>query len=295
MLRMAKDTDWGKHSALSGYLNALIAAIFGCAVIALTVYIWLHPYDPKSPPTWGVPAIFWGWLSTWGPPLLSALCLGFALWVYSKAKALVNSAPAVIENTPARQQDRAATIPASIVRSVDPPHLEHGEASGDESFSISSDSLYTVKVQKHSWENTRGLVLVISNEGLSWIEKIKITVYSAQSFDAKLKEYRDGHAFQAVVMQQPNPIEASGIGRAIWLVRKDGNSDQLLVGDDSRAPLKWPSNDLSPIRRWIFSVGIDGMTVRTPAVPSKPLEQIQFKFSVDWDKATNEFSLVAIQ
>jgi len=55
---MTEKTDWGKHSALSGYLNALIATIFGCAVIALTVYIWLHPYDPKSPPTWGIPAIF---------------------------------------------------------------------------------------------------------------------------------------------------------------------------------------------------------------------------------------------
>jgi hypothetical protein len=294
MLRMAKDTDWGKHSALSGYLNALIAAIFGCAVIALTVYIWLHPYDPKSPPYLGVPAIFWGWLSTWGPPLLSALCLGFALWVYSKAKVIAHSAP-VVPKAPTQAKTSADTTPAAVPRSIDPPYLEHGQAKGDEAFTISSDDLYTVKVQKHSWENTRGLVLLVSNERLSWIEKIKITVYSAQSFDAKLKDYRDGHAFRAVVMQQPDPIEASGLGKAIWLVRKDGNSDQLLVGDDSRAPLKWPSNDLSPIQRWIFSVGIDGMTVRTPAVPSKPLRQIKFKFTVDWDKATNEFSLVSIQ
>jgi hypothetical protein len=128
MLRMAKDTDWGKHSALSGYLNALIAAIFGCAVIALTVYIWLHQYDPKSPPTWGVPAIFWGWLSTWGPPLLSALCLGFALWVYSKAKALANSTSSAIENIPTQLKASADTVQAPTARSIDPPYLEHGQA-----------------------------------------------------------------------------------------------------------------------------------------------------------------------
>jgi hypothetical protein len=137
----------------------------------------------------------------------------------------------------------------------------------------------------------RGLVLLVSNERLSWIAKYRITVYTAQSFDARYEDFRDSVGFKAIVIQKNEPIEASGIGRAIWLIRREANSDQLFVGEDNTSPLKWPPNDPSTTQMWKLAIGIDAETLATPTNPSRPLQHVKFSFSVTWDKQASEFSL----
>jgi len=174
---------------------------------------------------------------------------------------------------------------------VDPPHLQYGEGNSDEAFMISSEDDYTVRVQKHDWEQIRGLALVILNQRLSSLGSYRITIGTAQSFDARHDDYRDSVASRAIVIQKNEPIDASGIGRAIWFIRNDGKSDVLFIGEDNSHPLRWPVNDLSHKQMWKFSIRIDAESVRIGASPASPLKPIAFSVSLTWDVDIHILSL----
>lgn len=174
---------------------------------------------------------------------------------------------------------------------VEPPAFENGRGNGDETFEMGSPDHYSARIQKHNWEKTRGLAIIVSNERLSWIAKYRITIHTAQSFDERHQQYRDGPAFKPLIIQKPVQIEPSGIGKAIWLLRSDGSKDGLYVGEDNVAPLKWPAGDPSTMQRWKFSATVYAEAITQPTSEMRALTPIDFGFSVVWDTVNREFSL----
>src|ERR1700761_7343292 len=254
--------------------------VIAAATLVLAVLAYVRPPDPAHP-------MRFDWLSrTVSMPLWLAAVISLGIMaitvVFVRARVTrfggrkkapdipeCSSLPEIRTQSDSQKESKEQKIQTSQIEL--PPRLENGKGRGDESFIVSSAEGYSVEVQKHRWEQTRGLVLQIMNQRLSWIARYRITVRTAQSFDASHKDYRDGVGFKAVFIQRNEPIEASGRNSPIWLIRNDGKSDLLFVGEDNSSPLRWPVNDKSREQKWKLSLSIDAESLGTSGVPSRPL------------------------
>ncbi len=288
----------GSEQQTSFFTNeriALFSLIFAILSFGVAVVAYVRPPDPAHP-------LRFDWLSrTVSVPLwlLGVVIVGIA----SATRAMFR--PRLVKSVDEIKRVSQGPVPSTIATSthtlgapapandqtVDPPFVENGRGNGDETFEMQSPDHYSARIQKHSWEKTRGLAIIISNERLSWIAKYKITIHTAQSFDYRHQEYRDGLAFKPVIIQKPVQIEPSGIGKAIWLLRSDGSKDGLYVGEDNVAPLKWPAGDLSTTHKWKFTATVYAEAITQPTSEMRALTPIDFGFSVMWDTVNRDFSL----
>ena len=135
------------------------------------------------------------------------------------------------------------------------------------------------------------MMLELHNDSLSPIALYRITLRTAQSYNATLKGYRDNN-FPAFIHQSSQGVAASDSKRSIWLVRKEPDKPDLLVGNDSQHPLQWPPKDLAPEHFWLFAIHIDAFaTPKTGNQNPTPLDPIEMQIVVCWDKETNDFSV----
>lgn len=151
---------------------------------------------------------------------------------------------------------------------------------------------YSVRIHPHEFDHAKALMVVVDNNRLETICKVKITIYRAQSFDADHGEYRDGAAFQAGIISQPDNILPSTTGKTDLFVRKDAEYAFLLAFDDYIHPLPWPSNDKSEIQKWRLSLGITAST--SPLNSSTKAIQFQTEKPVVilvWNSVTNDFAI----
>lgn len=284
MNTMAWKPDWNKYSFFA-------TVVFG--ILALIAY--LRPPDPANP-------VKFDFLSTavslsmplWLAILTGLLVVGIIIYVGTRYRRLKNSPappPQEIETRDrqiaglkaqleARKQEQ---VPVAAKPAEDKP-------AGAELIFNSPDDI-SIKITPNEWQHLKGYIVNVINRRLGAINRVKVTVYSAQSFDSRHGAYRDGRDFSGFARIEPDPIGASHSGKSLWLVRKD-RGEQLLVGDDTEHPLRWPDADPSTIQRWRLTVAIDGQTV--PAKSSDAivvLKQVKMTLILTWDKDKNEFGI----
>jgi hypothetical protein len=167
-----------------------------------------------------------------------------------------------------------------------------GEA-GHKERSFSSEAGFSVRVRQEEHGVAKGLMLQVQNDRLDSIAGISISIHSARSYDARLKDFRDGHGFAGVRVEQPELIRAGFPGRNAWLVAKDVGRTPLFVGGNANALLEWPRLDSSDVQKWLLSVSVLANSApRNAATPAEKLAPIEFQVMVAWDTRTNEFSLL---
>ena len=92
-------------------------------------------------------------------------------------------------------------------------------ADGEEFVFRSSDDI-SLKIKHNEWQHLKGFLIIVVNHRLTAIGKVKLTVYSAQSFDSSHNEYRDGSGFKAYTKTDSDVIHPSCSGKTPWLVQR---------------------------------------------------------------------------
>jgi len=285
---MAGQRDWNKCS--------FFATV---AVGALAVIAYLRPPDPAHPVKLD---FLWTSVSLSMPLWLALLTavLAVAIVVYIVNRYWRRVSQAVPENSQEIQQrnHEITTLKASIARLEGRKPAPRAAASAAPEIHAANGELIlnspddiAVKVTPNEWQHLKGYIISVVNHRLGAINRVKFTVYSAQSFDTRHNAYRDGRDFNAFARIEPDPIDASHSGRGLWFVRKDRGLP-LLVGDDSDHPLRWPDADPATVQRWRLTIAIDSQTV--PMKESDAivlLRQVKMTLILTWDKEKNEFGI----
>ena len=272
---MGKPWDWNKHSALSGYLNALIGLIGTTAVILITVFIWQHPYSPSVTPKWGLSGSSWVWLSVWAPPLLALGCLTFSFVVYLKARSLstVTVSPPYVPSSPSQQ-------PAH------PRQLASAEGPGE--LTVKSPEDICVHIKRETSEVAKGFVISVVNNRLNAVSRVMIDISSVQTYDSGRQAFRAQGDFATVRISFPDKIQAAFSTKPVWFVRKDPRHAHLLAGD-SFSQMTWPDRDKSENQKWLILAKIHSQNWYPDPTAVAALPVWAISLVITWNSTRNEF------
>jgi hypothetical protein len=154
---------------------------------------------------------------------------------------------------------------------------------------VASPEDFAIEIEEHESGDAKGLMFRIRNDRLVGIARIKLTIYTAQSFDSRHKQFREPEA-SGIVISQLDRIAPSSYGRSSCLIRKKGQKKYLFAGDSTSNDLIWPETDKSEIQVWRLTVAIDGVAI-VSGQNTKPLSQLKFVADVSWNTTTNQFSI----
>jgi hypothetical protein len=262
-----------------GVISIVIAVGFG-------ILPYFHPPDPAHP--WSMDFIN----RTVSFPLWKTVLGGVAgmLGAFQLGRKRIFS-PRAIEKLD-RPQALPTTTQPQIVKPVISQSAKLISTSDTKELTLKMPDRFTVRIHPHEFDQAKALMVVVDNNRLDTICKVKTTIYSAQSFDADHGDYRDGFGFQAGIISQPDNILPSTTGKTDLFVRKDAEYSYLLAFDDYSHPLSWPSNDKSVIQKWRLSLGITAST----APMNSSMKAIQFNTEklvviLTWNSVTNDFAI----
>jgi hypothetical protein len=122
---------------------------------------------------------------------------------------------------------------------------------------LPSPDHYTLEIREEKHGDMTGLMMKVKDTGLQAISKVRITVYSIRGFDNNHQQFRQEVALSGIVIDQPDRIGASAIGRQKWLMAKQLSKDCLFVGDNTSRELKWPELDTSVVHKWLLNIGVN--------------------------------------
>ncbi len=163
-------------------------------------------------------------------------------------------------------------------------------ADGENNCETLSPDDFAVRIVREEGSSLTGFTLNIVNWRLSAIEKTRLIVRSARSFDSRKGDYRDGRRFNAFDSTDPDPIEAGCSGKSVWFVHKASSRAHLLIGSNDQHPLFWPDNDTSNVHRWLISFEVLAFAVPTQGGGAGvQLKGIKQAIVLTWDKSKNEF------
>jgi hypothetical protein len=280
MKTMANQPNWGKQAVVAAW-------VIGAPSFFLALVAYLRLPDPAHPIHFGF--------------IYNTISISVPLWfLILLVIAIIAGVLLLLRAWPGRVL--ALVIPPGKLprlantRALDSANALKGPAdiplvSDNAELTITSRDDISVRITPNEWQHMKGYVISVVNRRLGAVGRVKLTVYSARSFDKRQCDYRDGRDFNAFAKIIPDPIDASRSSKPIWFVRKD-RGEMLLVGEDSDHPLRWPGEDTSTVQQWRLTIAIDAQTVpidssQAPTV----LGQMKMLLVLTWNKATNEFSI----
>lgn len=279
MNTMAKQPDWGKRGVIAAW-------VIGVPSFLLALLAYIRPADPAHPMQFDFIynrvsiSLPWWFLILLAMAAIAGIVLLVRVW---RKKVPPSPVPGSLRDpTPARESAKSAESASSTSSVSDTGELI-----------LTTPEDIAVKITPNEWQHMKGYVISVVNHRLGAIGRVKLTVYSAQSFDERHNDYRDGQDFTAFAKVAADPIDASHTGKAMWFVRKD-RGDIILVGDDSDHPLRWPDADKSTMQRWRLTIAIDAQTAPMDSSHSPtPLKQLKASVIVTWNTEKNRFSIAS--
>jgi hypothetical protein len=184
---------------------------------------------------------------------------------------------------------RVLSIP--FVRGRNFTEASDGQRVRGTQLSATSPDDFSVAIARYASGEVRGLSLTVTNDGLSSIHKVLITVQVAQSYSAKHQEFRQGIVFTSSRIIQASPIAPGCSGNDAPIIRKRPTESSLMVGDTVGNLAVWPDSDRSLTEKWRLPITVDAETaaVSSDHGTTTSLTPIRFDLIVLWDRKVNEF------
>lgn len=195
---------------------------------------------------------------------------------------------------PAASSASHSSISPSEISPTSPSgwNVESRDSAMNTELIATSDDDFSCRIYKFQSDSARGIMLIVNNNRLDPIEKIRIVILNSQSFDSRHSQFRQSSNFNAVSIVRPEVIQPSSSAKQAWLVRKDVTGKHLMAGDSTQ-PMPWPDNDHSAVQKWRLSIQIDASTVPRNALERAfVLKSISKNIVVLWNKAENKFSVM---
>ncbi len=172
------------------------------------------------------------------------------------------------------------------------PSSDDSNVADSKELTLVSPDDFAMRIRQFQSLDAKSINLIVDNNRLGPIHKIRVIVSEARSFDTRHNAFRTAVGFGAAVMTQQDIIQPSCSGRPVPLVRKATSNSNLLAADDFSHVMSWPENDRSEVQRWRLSVRVLPETyARSSAERAVPLREFFAELEVLWDKATNKFSV----
>ena len=269
--------------------------VIAAAALCLAILAYLRPPDPAHP-------MRFDFLShTVSLPLWVAIVAILGIGAITAAAMRLlrgNPAPDMIsESSPVPPRPSVATVTpiasqraASTPTAVQTPHTEGLTITPNPAgLRVDSSDDVSVQIGRHEAANLMGFTITFINERLSAISHVGVLIASAQSFNERKNDFRDGASFNPARLTYPDIIQASFSSRPMWLVRKEPSSQHLFAGDGGQS-LIWPDNDLSSVQKWRMSISAYAKTVPIGKAQSAvQLKPIEFEILIIWHREENEF------
>jgi hypothetical protein len=166
----------------------------------------------------------------------------------------------VIAPLKGERAQRASRVPmAPDPLGIQPAHTNPLVLGGRDELLVCSADDFTVHITRYTADQTKGLLVVVSNERLSAISPFRLRFLQARSFDGRHGDFRQNslNAFSGLSRQ---PIQPSCNSEAMALIRKL-QSRYMLVGNDDQHPPTWPENAKSPVHKWLLTIDVFVQTV----------------------------------
>jgi len=156
---------------------------------------------------------------------------------------------------------------------------------------VSSQDDFAVRIERHQDAGIKGLLITFLNNRSGAIVSHTITIHNAQSFDARLKQFRTGILRTAFVDKRSQRIEPSFTSGSMWLVRKDASRATLMAGNSSQHEMEWPPLDASAQQRWLISLRVEASIRPLNNNQDIGLAPIVAPLVFTWDKNLDEFTM----
>ncbi len=264
-------------------------------MLGLAILAYLRPSDPVHPMrldflSLAIPVPLW----LIGFVVLGVAGIVFALVLWARKQ--VVAPPSVVKTIdPASLKiiDLPAVRPGQPQNRLESiPHADAIKPDGEQQIEIVSPDKVGLKIAWHSNDDSSGLLATPVNHSLNAVQKFRVRILSARSYDSDFEDYRDGRSFRAYSNVDPNAVEAKCNGKPLWIVRKSIGESDLLVGNDQGHPLKWPENDHSSVHRWLLSLDFCAEIAPSPQrkLPSL-LRPCVYTLVVTWQPSSNKFGI----
>jgi serine/threonine protein kinase len=157
-----------------------------------------------------------------------------------------------------------------------PPHMDMASNAGTSSteLTLSSPDDLELRVKQHP--TIPGLIFTIVNRRNKNLSDCRVLIIDAQSFDARLSEYREGFGLGAKPLSRHSQILAGDETATNWLLCI--RNGRLEVGDTvGEGALRWPSADASEIQVWRLGLAIE----------AQDIDPWPVRLTIEWNRNSN--------